>query len=353
MRRIGVGIGAGYDVIVERGALDWAGEYALEALNAPCAVAIVTDANVAPLLLDRVTRSLEDSGFSVVPVVVPAGESSKSIERLGMLLESFAEAGLTRSDAVVALGGGVIGDLAGFTAGCYLRGVRFVQVPTTLLAAVDSSVGGKTAVDLDAGKNLAGMFVQPEVVICDSDVIEALPPHVFADGMAEVIKTAVLDGEELFSLTESADTAIEEIIAACVSYKARIVESDEKEEGDRQLLNLGHTVGHAIERSSGYTIMHGHAVAAGLAIIARAADELGLSEAPVAPRVIAALEAHGLPTGTEFTAQELAEAATTDKKRRGNSITLVIPRAIGRCTLEPTPLAELEGIIAAGIGKGH
>ena len=273
------------------------------------------------------------------------------METLSDILEFLAEERLTRTDAIVALGGGVCGDMAGFAAATYLRGVRYVQMPTTVLSAVDSSVGGKTAIDLKAGKNLAGAFLQPASVLCDTDCIASLPAAVFADGVAEAIKTGVLSDETLFSLFENASrtTPPAEIITRCVAYKAGVVERDEKEQGERKLLNLGHTVGHAIEKCSGYSIPHGHAVAAGLAIIARSAERLGWTEEPIAARIAACLEKHRLPTSTTYSAAELASAASADKKRAGSDITLVIPKKIGVCELRKLPVQDLQAIIAAGL----
>ena len=338
-----------YEVVIGPGLLAESGPR-LRVLLGPCRIAVLTDSTVAPLYLAPVTASLEAAGFSVCAHVIPAGEAHKNLATLGGALEFLAAERLTRSDCVLALGGGVVGDLAGFAAAVYLRGVRCVQLPTTLLSAVDSSVGGKTAVDLTAGKNLAGAFLQPAAVLCDTDCLKSLPPAVLADGAAEAVKTGVLSDESLFALFEtgalSADPA--EVIARCVQYKAGVVERDEKELGERKLLNLGHTVGHAIERCSGYAIPHGHAVAAGLAVIARAAEKLGWTDGPIADRIAACLARNGLPTGTDFPAEALAEAALSDKKRAGGSITLVIPRRIGHCELKPLPVSELLPVIRAG-----
>ncbi|MDD3346427.1 3-dehydroquinate synthase [Oscillibacter sp.] len=337
-----------YTVSIGSGLLCRCGEY----LKMPtCRVAIVTDSTVEKLYLETVGESLRRAGFSVCSYVFPAGEAHKNLTTLSAILEFLAREHLTRTDCVAALGGGVTGDMAGFAAAVYLRGIRYIQLPTTLLSAVDSSVGGKTAIDLCAGKNLAGAFLQPAAVLCDTDCLASLPAAVFADGAAEAIKTGVLCDETLFSLFETdclaADAA--KVIARCVSYKAGVVERDEKEQGERRLLNLGHTVGHAIETCSGYTIPHGHAVAAGLAIIARAAEALGWTTEPIAGRIAACLAKNGLPTGTDFSAKDLSEAAAADKKRTGGDITLVIPRRIGQCELKRLPLTDLPAIIAAGL----
>lgn len=319
----------------------------------PCHMAVVTDSTVGPLYLETVTESLKAAGYAVSTFEFPAGEESKNVSTLSDILEFLAKERLTRSDCLIALGGGVAGDMAGFAAAVYLRGIRYVQMPTTLLSAVDSSVGGKTAIDLRAGKNLAGAFLQPAAVLCGTDCLNSLPPAVFAGGAAEAVKTGVLCDEGLFALFEDgtlkADPA--EVIARCVEYKAGVVERDEKEQGERKLLNLGHTVGHAIEKVSGFAIPHGHAVAAGTAIIARAAEALGWTGEPVAGRIIPCLEQNGLPADTAFSPEELAEAALGDKKRAGDAITLVVPEKIGRCAMRTVPVGELLPVIRAGMGR--
>ena len=350
IRTIQVHTRPAYAVTIGAGLLSRCGQQLRDVLP-PCHVAVITDSTVAPLYLEPVRQSLLAAGFTVSTYVFPAGEAHKNFETLAGILEFLAESHLTRTDCVAALGGGVTGDMAGFAAACYLRGIRCVQLPTTLLSAVDSSVGGKTAIDLKAGKNLAGAFLQPAAVLCDTDCLASLPPAMFADGAAEAIKTGVLCDERLFSLFETGhlETDPAEVIARCIQYKAGVVERDEKEQNERRLLNLGHTVGHAIEKCSGYAIPHGHAVAAGLAIIARSAEALGWTEAPIAARISACLEKNALPTGTEYTAQALAAAALADKKRAGDTITLVIPRRIGLCELKKVPVTELLPIITAGL----
>ena len=339
-----------YDVIIGPGLLAECGRRLREAIPL-CHMAVVADSNVAPLYLETVKASLLEAGYQVSAYVFPAGEGSKNFDTLSNILEFLAEEHLTRTDCVAALGGGVTGDMAGLAAALYLRGVRYVQLPTTLLAAVDSSVGGKTAIDLKAGKNLAGAFMQPAAVLCDTSCLNTLPPDVVADGAAEAIKTGVLCDESLFALFEDGalTAAPEEVIARCVAFKAGVVERDEKEQGERKLLNLGHTVGHAIEKCSDFTIPHGHAVAAGLAVIARAAEKLGWTDGPVAGRIATCLEKNRLPVRTGFEARALALAALSDKKRAGDSITIVVPRAIGRCELKKMPVTELESVIRAGL----
>ena len=347
---IRVRVREGYDVVIGGGLLKDSGRLMRAALGS-CRLIVVTDSNVAQLYLPTLLNSLAEAGYDACSYVFPAGEAHKRMDSLSGMLEFFAGQRLTRMDCVVALGGGVTGDMAGFAAGCYLRGVRYVQVPTTLLAAVDSSVGGKTAVDLAAGKNLAGLFHQPSMVICDTKTFETLTPDEFANGTAEAIKTGILDDETLFSVFELGDARanVKEIVAQCVAFKARIVEADETETGIRKTLNLGHTAGHAIEQCSGFSMPHGHAVAIGLAIIARAAERLGWAQVPIARRIEHALTRNGLPISTEFSPEALAEAALSDKKRAGGTITLVVPKQIGDCALIDIPVEQLLDVFRAGM----
>ncbi len=349
-RTVHINTKKGYDVSIGPGLLKDCGGILRPAVE-PCRAAVVTDSAVEKLYLPAVEKSLRQAGFAVCAFSFPAGEGSKNMAVLSELLEFLAKNRLTRTDCVVALGGGVVGDLAGFAAGCFLRGIKFVQLPTTLLSAVDSSVGGKTAIDLAAGKNLAGLFLQPEAVICDTDCLNTLSDEIFACGAAEAIKTGILEGEALFSLFETGKARENptEIIARCVAFKGRIVEEDEFENGVRKTLNLGHTVGHAVEKCSGYAVPHGRAVAIGIAVIARSAVSLGYCGEETAKRIITVLQMNGLPTATDFSAKALADAALNDKKRAGDAITLVIPRGIGDCALEKMPVDRLLPVIQAGL----
>jgi len=244
---------------------------------------------------------------------------------------------------MVALGGGVVGDMAGFAAATYLRGINVAQIPTTLLAMVDSSVGGKTGVDLRAGKNLVGAFHQPIGVLCDPNVLATLPAKIFADGAAEAIKYGVLCDENLFETlaTGSYLCQLEDIIERCVSIKADVCEGDECDRGKRQLLNLGHTLGHAIERCSEYSMPHGHAVAVGIVYAMRIAIHLGLCATDCEPRLIKALRNNNLPVEANYPMETLACIARNDKKRAGDTLTFVLPRGIGHCELCPVPVERL------------
>ena len=350
IKTIDVRVNPPYQVHIGAGLLSRCGEFLSKAVGS-CRLAVVADSTVAPLYLSTVTGSLRKAGYPVSTYLYPAGEAHKNLATLSGILEFLAAEHLTRSDCVVALGGGVCGDMAGFAAAVYLRGIRYVQLPTTLLSAVDSSVGGKTAIDLKAGKNLAGAFLQPSLVLCDTDTLRTLPPEVFADGAAEAIKTGVLCDESLFSLfdTENLHADIGAIAARCIAFKSSVVEQDEKDNGVRRTLNLGHTAGHAIEKCAGFAITHGHAVAIGMVLIARAAEKLGWNEVPCADRIAAVLRRNHLPTETAYSARQLAEAALSDKKRRGSTISLVIPRRIGECDMKTIPVTELERVFAAGL----
>ena len=248
-------------------------------------------------------------------------------------------------DMIVALGGGVVGDLAGFAAASYLRGIRFIQVPTTLLAAVDSSVGGKTAIDLPAGKNLAGAFCQPSLVLCDTDTLNSLPIDIFRDGCAEVIKYGVLYDPKLFAHLEEKGLSFdrEAVITRCVELKRDVVMEDEFDTGARMKLNLGHTVGHGVEAKSHFAISHGKAVAIGMAIVSRA------SACADTPRILALLEQFGLPARTDYSADDLFTYTLSDKKRSGGTVNLIIPRAIGDCVIVPTKVESLKSFIQAGL----
>ncbi len=339
----------GYDIPIGRGLRHRAGEM-IAAVHKPCRVLLLTDDTVEGLYADGVTASLLGAGFTVVRHVIPHGEASKSAASLIALLEKMATEHLTRSDLLVALGGGVVGDLGGFASAVYQRGIPFVQIPTTLLAMVDASVGGKTAIDLEAGKNLAGAFHQPSLVICDAECLHTLPPEIFSDGMAEVIKYAFISDRVLFdALLGDTTSNMEEIIRLCVEDKRALVEADETDKGARQLLNLGHTVGHAIEACSNFSISHGSAVAMGMVIITRAAVNRGICGAETLTALIALLEKYGLPTECPFTTEQLYAVALSDKKRAGGTITLVVPYGVADSRLVTVPVDALEGYIRAGL----
>ncbi|MDR3319040.1 MAG: 3-dehydroquinate synthase [Clostridiales bacterium] len=332
MKRIRIDASRAYDVLLGGGLLHEVGSLVKPIVKGRT-VALVTDSNVAALYGARISEALTLSGYAVVTFVFPAGEESKTAETYVGLLEFLAENRLTRQDAVVALGGGVTGDMAGFAAATYLRGVALIQIPTTLLAMVDSSVGGKTAIDLKQGKNLVGAFYQPALVITDTDTLKTLPEAQLACGMAEVIKTGVLSGGRLWRLLKAKPPGIadEEIIELCICYKRDVVKADEFENGARALLNLGHTVGHAVEKLSGFTVPHGEAVSIGLAKIAEAGVKNGTLEAAACAEIIAMLKKENLPVASRYTLKELTGVFSSDKKSERDAIKLIVINGIGDC----------------------
>ena len=343
MNTVSICASKSYEVMIGPGLLDNLGQWVAE--PGVQTAAIISDSHVWPLYGERAMKSLHDAGLRCVRFVFPAGEASKNGETFLQIVNFLAENHLTRTDRVVALGGGVVGDVAGFAAACCMRGIPCVQVPTTLLAAVDSSVGGKTAIDLPAGKNLCGVFSQPHRVICDMDTLTTLPERIFRDGCAEVIKYGILYDEALFSTLERDGLNLdrEAVNTRCVQLKRDVVAADEYDTGARMKLNLGHTFGHALEAASNFALSHGQAVAAGMAIAARAC---GCRDTK---RIISLLQAFQLPTGTDFPVETLAQLMLSDKKRAGDTIRLILPEAIGDCRIVPVATAQLQKLLEKGL----
>ena len=349
MKKVKVNASRVYEILIENGLIDRVGELSAT-VKKPCRAVILTDSNVSPLYAERVEKSLALAGFDPIRFVIEAGEKSKSAESYLSLLSFLAKNRITRSDCLFALGGGVVGDLGGFSAATYLRGIEFIQIPTTLLAMVDSSVGGKTAIDIPEGKNLVGAFYQPSLVICDPTVLDTLPESIFSDGCAEVIKYGVINDPTLYEMLRSPiRPQIEGIIEKCVSDKRDVVDADERDVGVRQLLNLGHTAAHAIEILSDFSISHGSAVSCGMAIIMRASNSLGLASNDDVSDLLSMLSSYSLPTDCPYSACELASVALSDKKRAGGEITLVMPYAIGDSRLYRVPVDSLEDIFKRGL----
>ena len=348
MKKVEVKATKNYQVLIGSNILEQSGAYIAEVIK-PCTAIIISDDNVQQLYGETVSNSLQKQGFKVQQYTIAHGESSKNIQTLTELWRFLAAEKITKSDIIVALGGGVVGDLSGFAAATYLRGIRFVQIPTSLLAMVDASVGGKTAVDLPEGKNLVGAFWQPSLVLCDCAALKTLPAQYLLDGWAEVIKYGFIADAELLDMLAEASEPSEEIIARCVENKRRLVEADEYDKGSRQLLNLGHTLGHAIEKCSNYQISHGQAVAIGMILIAKAAVKRGWCEKEVLAKMLAMTAKYQLPQSTIYQAEELKEAALRDKKRLGASINLVIPVKIGESRLKKIDVTELLAIIKDGL----
>lgn len=309
--------------------------------------AIVTDDNVSALHLDDVRRSLDEAKINFVVFTVASGEVSKSFPVLEKLVEFLAAQHFTRSDALLALGGGVVGDLTGFAAASFLRGVPFYQIPTTLLAMVDSSIGGKTAINLAAGKNLCGTFYQPQKIFTDPEMLATLPDAIFADGAAETLKYGMICDQKLFhAIAANAlrnDAA--NIIARCVEIKASIVQRDTFDRGERRLLNFGHTIGHAIETASHFAVSHGSAVAIGMMEITRIACRRGFCPKQTAEKLQSALLNLHLPTENPYPVDTILQTMLNDKKRHGEILEFVIPHDIGKCELLPVSINDLKDFL--------
>lgn len=349
LKRIHIEASHAYDILIGRGLLSRLGAIMAESVGV-CTAAVIADDTVFSLYGEQTERALCAAGFRVLHFVFPHGEASKTLATYGRVLNALCEGGLTRSDVIVALGGGVVGDLAGFAAATYQRGIRFVQIPTTLLAMVDSSVGGKTAIDLDAGKNQAGCFHQPSLVVCDPELLATLPEEQYRCGCAEVIKYGVLGNAAFFEQLRQTPISeqLEHVIEVCITMKRDYVMADEFDFGDRRMLNLGHSVAHAIEACSDFNILHGQAVAIGMAVVVRAAVAKGICTEQTQRRLLAMLERYGLPYKTDLPLDALYRAARSDKKRSGATMQLIVPEEIGHCRIESIPTEKIRDWMLAG-----
>jgi len=337
-RKLGIfhihSMGAGYDVIIQAGGMDRLGEM-LKARNLGGPMAVVSDSNVAPLYGERALKSIQDAGIEACLVAIPAGEANKTFDTVMSLWREFLQANLDRKSTVIALGGGVTGDLAGFAAATFMRGIAWVGVPTSLLAMVDSSLGGKTGFDLPEGKNLVGAFHSPRLVLADPLVLPTLPEVEFRSGMAEVIKHGVVSDPELFFQCAAGLDGVKEDLASLISramaVKIRIIEEDPFEQGRRAALNFGHTIGHAVELASGFRLRHGEAVAIGMAAEARLAKRLVLARKGLSPQIADVLRNLGLPAEfpSELSRADVLKAMRMDKKKAGGVVRFALPVAIG------------------------
>lgn len=355
--------GGSYPVLVRAGSMADLGSVAAERVRGRSAL-VVTDSNVAPLHLAAARASLDAAGFRTASHVVPAGESSKNLQSLSELWSAMHDSGLTRSDLVVALGGGVVGDLAGFAAATWMRGVAVLQVPTSLLAFVDSAIGGKTAIDLPFGKNLAGAFHQPVAVLEDPLLLRTLPPRELRQGMAEVVKCGCILDADFFAWLETlppegpmAPEDMERVVRTCAAMKADVVSRDEREGGLRMLLNFGHTVGHAVEKSLGYGVVaHGEAVAVGMVAAARMGEASGVTESGTALRVESLLRRLSLPSRLSDVPaiggglHAICDAMLSDKKRAGAAVNFVFLESVGRAVVRPVPVTDLLSALSCAVG---
>lgn len=332
-----------YKILIEHGCLSLAGEYCRSLFSAGSHAAVIADSNTAPLYAGVLQKSLSDAGFLPSLYTFPAGEGSKQLSTVAGMYAFLAGQGLTRTDFIVALGGGVTGDMAGFAAATYLRGVPFVQVPTSLLAQVDSSVGGKTAVDLPQGKNLVGAFHQPALVLIDPGTLSSLPSAYFADGLGEVVKYGCIRSRPLFEKLLTADirTDLPSVLFECVDIKRQIVERDELDTGERMLLNFGHTFGHALEKFYHFEkLSHGFAVGIGMVLMAMLGEAAGLTAPGTAGQIERALRKYGLPVRDPAPLKALLEATALDKKSTNSSIRIVLLKEIGVSFIKELPRDE-------------
>lgn len=337
-----------YSVIIENGLLARVGE-AVKATRKPGSKAmLISDSNVFPLYGARVKASLEQAGFPVSTYVFPAGEASKQLSTVCEMYRILGERDFTRTDFIVTLGGGVTGDMGGFAAATYLRGIAFFQVPTTLLSQVDASVGGKTGVDLPFGKNLVGAFHQPEGVFTDPATLETLPDHFFRDGMGEVIKYGCIADEPLFEALEKGEALkdLENLLARCVQSKIHFVEEDTRDTGRRMILNFGHTFGHALEKLHNFQeLSHGEAVGIGMVLACQVGERLGVTPAGTGERVRQVLKQYGLPTEDRFTWEEIVEATALDKKSDGATLRMILMSQIGESVIYPITREQLKPLL--------
>ena len=327
-------MGAGYDVIVREGGIDQLGDM-LKARNLSGPVLVISDTNIAPHYMKRVLKSLETSGYLVSEKIIPAGEIHKNIETVRSLWQSCLKAGLDRKSTIIALGGGVVGDLAGFVAATFMRGCNWVAVPTTLLAMVDASMGGKTGFDLPEGKNLIGAFYPPRLVLADPNVLSTLPERELRAGLAEVVKHGVIADPELFDMCaqgwEAVNARLPEVVRRGMAVKVKVIEEDPYEQGIRAALNLGHTVGHAVELVSGFSLLHGEAVAIGMVSEAQLAERLTVAGSGISDTLGEALTALGLPTEIpkNLDRNKILSAMKLDKKKKSGIIRFALPVKIG------------------------
>ena len=342
MEKVTVNASTNYDILIDKGIIDNCGEL-IRNVKPKGKCAVITDDNVDKFYGERVMRSLRSAGIETAKFVFPHGEASKNHSTLLDIYGFLAENGFTRSDYIAALGGGVVGDTAGYAAATYMRGIDFVQIPTTVVSQADSSVGGKTAVNIKAGKNLVGLFHQPRLVIADTDTLSTLTPEFFSDGMAEVIKHGMIKSAELFELLSTQDIKanLVDIMKRNVTIKGQVVENDEREKGERMLLNFGHTLGHALEKYYDFTgLTHGCAVAVGMSTFTHIAERNGMCKAGVADRLDALLTKCGLPITDPAPMDELFRLSLGDKKHLDGGMNIVICSDIGKSEVVKMSVAE-------------
>ncbi len=346
MKRFTISASSTYDVITGYDTIKDIGKYTGEVLD-PCRLCIITDSTVNSLYSQVVLTSLIESGFQTSKIVFPSGEHSKNLSTYTNILEALADEGITRSDAVVALGGGAVGDIAGFAAATYMRGIRYIQIPTTYEAAVDAAYGGETGLNLMSGKNLVGAFWQPSLVLCDYKFFETLSDLKIKDGAAEAVKFAVISESSLADHILKND--YEYVVERCISIKKSLIEADEKCYGLRQILGFGHTVGQAVEKLSSYSLPHGHAVAIGMVIESKAAFKAGLTKTDISVELTDIFKRLGFDTSCHYSADEIYNLAVMDKKIFGDKISVIVPEKFGKCSLHKISISNLREYIREGL----
>lgn len=349
MKKLLVNTSRNYEVVIQPGSISNVANFLHpQFLKSHSNAVIITDSNVSPLYASLVKESFLSAGLNVFIFDFKAGEAQKNLSTIYDIYHFLAENQISRQDFIAALGGGVVGDIAGFAAATYLRGIPFIQLPTSLLAQIDSSVGGKTGVDIPQGKNLVGAFWQPSYVIIDPHTLHSLPPEYFADGLAEAIKYGCIKDKNLFNrlLYENAHDFIDDLIYTCVKIKSEVVQKDEFESGNRIILNFGHTFGHAIEKLHGFSgISHGQAVGIGMVIAAKSGQSHGLSAPGTSDLISKVLRKYNLPINTNFSIADITNASLSDKKSTGDCIKLVLLKDIGNAFVHKIKKSELADFI--------
>lgn len=350
MKKIKINVSKPYDVLIQKEILSQTGNLISNIRN-NCKVVVVSDDRVFSLYGNNVCNSLNKADFKISYFTFKNGEPSKNMSTALKITEYFSKCGLTRNDLVIALGGGVVGDLVGFASSIYLRGIPFVQVPTTLLSMIDSSIGGKTGVNSTFGKNLIGTFYQPKLVICDPNVLNTLHKNDFLDGISEAIKYGIIQDKELFLKLQSKNYDIEDIIENCISIKKSIIVNDEFDTGIRQTLNFGHTIGHAVEKLSNYQISHGRGVAIGMVAITKSVEKALLCKHNISEKITNILDIYNIDYKCDYISKDIANIVLSDKKRKTDKITLVLPQSIGQVYLKEFNINDIEDFLSLGIGK--
>ncbi len=337
-----------YDYLIGPGLDSSCGAFLREVFD-ECRIAVITDSRTANLYLKPVMNSLEKNGFSHNELIVKSGEKNKNLSAVSSVIDFLLKNGLSKNDAILVLGGGMLCDLAGFAASVYMRGIKRAVIPTTMLCAEDASVGGRTSLNLEAGKNILGTVSQPSMVICDTNIMNDLPEGMLREGAAEAIKTGIACSESLFSMYEKEERDTVKVIAECVRIKTRFAEEDPLGLSENTVLSLGHTIGHAIEKCTEYDVTHGDAVAAGVSVVTRAGMNAGITDFRSAARILNAIRLADLPLTTDIRAESLVSASVHGKNADKGCFSIVIPVKVGECTVRTMDPSQFTSFIKSGL----